>query len=532
MNLSSQVRVLLVCGGHRDEILHCWSDLQSSLISPLPLELIQHFFDPPDAALLPILDLLDRIRGGYFQLVCVVPPNATWTSQLRSRRSPFGLEDLDPEAAQHVLHANACCECSAWIAKHSVICRQSRLILPFPEDLDGHDVDGPAVIWSCHEYQMLEGLHEAERGAARLCQLSSADHRGPWGSSPTFPTCWIDCRRDGRLCSSLTQGWCTKVHFQSPAAVRLRERSGVRRSSELGRRDLDGQSIWAALSTGLGVRRYSFCPKGWGYCVTARRTHPVFASGVLFVNPSFLFVSGLSVRLLRVLVIGWLRSSHSASRRRLFTRVEVLGQPSPGRVAGLLSHRFGRLLLYLEVDNRFCFSLRWSSGAVRSRYSGARVPEVGAGILPHEVGFGCTEQFRTSWVSRARLVPGVSGPVSPLSPCSSLLVSVPSAVPAKRFVPPGSGPALLSRSSDLVVFPRVCPETVSPGVTAGAHIADHRQTPRTCWLWNFTLFVNAVSERRWYEFPEESCEFTSDEEGHCIAGQIADSTAVASAPGL
>ena len=33
---------------------------------------------------------------------------------------------------------------------------------------------------------------------------------------------------------------------------------------------------------------------------------------------------------------------------------------------------------------------------------------------------------------------------------------------------------------------------------------------------------------RWYEFLEDSCEDTEDEEGNCIAGQIADSTA----PGL
>ena len=32
-----------------------------------------------------LLDLLDRIRGGYFQLVFVLPPNATWTSHFRSR---------------------------------------------------------------------------------------------------------------------------------------------------------------------------------------------------------------------------------------------------------------------------------------------------------------------------------------------------------------------------------------------------------------------------------------------------------------
>ena len=92
MNLSSPVRVLLVSdtGGHIDEILEGWSDLQSSLTSTLPLELIHYFFDPPDVALLPILDLLDRIRGGFFQLVCVLPPNATWTRQLRSRRFCVG----------------------------------------------------------------------------------------------------------------------------------------------------------------------------------------------------------------------------------------------------------------------------------------------------------------------------------------------------------------------------------------------------------------------------------------------------------
>ena len=160
--------------------LQGWSDLQSSLISPLPLELIHDFFDPPEAAQLPILDLLDRVRG-YFQVVCVLPPNATWTSQFRSRSCPFGLEGLDPEAAQQVFLANACCECSAWIAEQAAIRSQCRLILAFPEDPGGDVFDGPASIWSCHEYEMLERLHEAERGAACLCRLSSADHRGPCG---------------------------------------------------------------------------------------------------------------------------------------------------------------------------------------------------------------------------------------------------------------------------------------------------------------------------------------------------------------
>ena len=92
-------------------------------------------FFAPGTALLPILDLLDRIRGGYFQLVCVLPPDATWTSQFRSRSCPFGLEGPDREAAQQVFHANACCERSAWISEQAAICSQCRLILAFSEDL-------------------------------------------------------------------------------------------------------------------------------------------------------------------------------------------------------------------------------------------------------------------------------------------------------------------------------------------------------------------------------------------------------------
>ena len=146
---------------------------------------------------LPISDVLDRIRGGYFQLACVLPSTATWTSQLQSRRFPFGLEDLDPEASQHVLHANACCECSAWISEQAAICSQSRLILAFQEDPSGHVFDGPASIWSCHEYQVLERLHEAGRGAACLCQLSSADHRGPCRVVSDIPN----------LLARLSPGW-------------------------------------------------------------------------------------------------------------------------------------------------------------------------------------------------------------------------------------------------------------------------------------------------------------------------------------
>ena len=41
-----------------------------------------------------------------------------------------------------------------------------------------------------------------------------------------------------------------------------------------------------------------------------------------------------------------------------------------------------------------------------------------------------------------------------------------------------------------------------------------------------------MSECRWYEFPEDNCEDTVGEEGHCTYGQITDSTAIANTPGL
>ena len=241
------------------------------------------------------------------------------------------------------------------------------------------------------------------------------------------------------------------------------ERSRVRRSSELGRRNLDGQSFLAAWSIGLGVRHYSFCPEGWGYVVTARRTHSVFASCFLFAIPSFLFVSGLTVRLSRVVVVGWPHSSRSARCCRLFTSVEVLGQPSPRRAPRLPSHRAGGLLLYVEVDDRFCFSFRWFSGAVSSGCFGACGPEVGACIFSH----GVSTFFCSPW-----------------------------------------RPVLVSRSDVLGVFPRVCPATVSPGITNG-----RRATDSASWM-----VLVMVSERRLHEFPDDSCEhFSRGESLHCGA---------------
>ena len=44
----------------------------------------------------------------------------------------------------------------------------------------------------------------------------------PGGSSPTFPTCWLDCRRAGRPCSLKIQSWLpAAVQFPGPARTSL-----------------------------------------------------------------------------------------------------------------------------------------------------------------------------------------------------------------------------------------------------------------------------------------------------------------------
>ena len=60
------------------------------------------------------------------------------------------LENLDPEAAQHVSHANAGCECFVWIAQQAAFCSQRRLILALPEVMLWA---AQLSIWSCQVYQ-------------------------------------------------------------------------------------------------------------------------------------------------------------------------------------------------------------------------------------------------------------------------------------------------------------------------------------------------------------------------------------------
>ena len=244
----------------------------------------------------PIWNLLDRIRGGFFQLVSVLPPNATWTRQLRSRRFPFGLESLGLEASQLVLHANACVRTSSHPQSVILAC--------------------PASIWSCHEYQMLERLHEAKRGAACLCQLSSADHRGPWGVVSDIPN----------LLARLWPGWpllkqeSTQLVYQGPLPKSCRYAAkGAVSATVQNAADtiLMGSLFWQRC---LFDWTCTFMPDalrdGLWYQVPLRafclRTSSRVATSILLVG-------GFSSSRLCLVVIKW---SHSSCR--LVTGIEVL----------------------------------------------------------------------------------------------------------------------------------------------------------------------------------------------------------------
>ena len=181
------------------------------LASALPSEFVQYFFDPPSVAPLPMLDLLDRIRAGNFQLICVLPPAATWSRvrnsmlpgqpPLRSRSCPFGLDNLDPVASERALRANACCECSAWTSEQAASCSQCRLVLAFPEDFGGHWCDGPprsGLATSTSRRNTCVKPGEEPRSCANSPRWTIG---GPWGSSPTSRTCWLASLRAGRRCS-------------------------------------------------------------------------------------------------------------------------------------------------------------------------------------------------------------------------------------------------------------------------------------------------------------------------------------------
>ena len=140
---------------------------------------------------LGVLDLLDHVRSGYFDMVHIVPSAATWSrsrhsqhsgqSPLRSRSSPLGLSSLSPIETEKINKANRTLEVAVWVAEQSLQC-PSKIIglnIIFPEDLGGHCVHGPSSIWVLREFRFLEGTRDGRRAAAYMCQFTRSEYKRP-----------------------------------------------------------------------------------------------------------------------------------------------------------------------------------------------------------------------------------------------------------------------------------------------------------------------------------------------------------------
>ena len=142
---------------------------------------------------LAVLDLLDHVRHGYFDMVHIVPSASTWSRSrhsehsgqppLRSRSSPLGLSSLSPDETEKINEANRALEVAVWVAEQSLQC-PSKIIglnIIFPEDLGGHCLHGPSSMWVLREFRFLEGIRDARRAAAYMCQFTRSEYKRPIG---------------------------------------------------------------------------------------------------------------------------------------------------------------------------------------------------------------------------------------------------------------------------------------------------------------------------------------------------------------
>ena len=171
---------------------------------------------------LAVLDLLDHVRSGYFDMVHIVPSAATWSRSrhsrhsgqppLRSRSSPLGLPSLSPDETQQINMDNRALEVAVWVAEQSLQCPSKfiGLNIIFPEDLGGHCQHGPSSMWVLREFRFLEGVRDARRAAAYLCQFTRSEYKRPIG---IFSNCTS-------LRPLLFSGWPNLVEAQNSLAYR------------------------------------------------------------------------------------------------------------------------------------------------------------------------------------------------------------------------------------------------------------------------------------------------------------------------
>ena len=178
----SPCRVLFLSASkdHEADVLEGWRQYQTSLSQGnWPCEIIHFTFEEvcTGADVLTLLDLLDHVREGYFSCVFLSPPDdPTGQQPMRTRSQPLGLDGLCPKATRIVSSTNQHAELTARFAQQALLCTAHRVatVLIIPEDLGGHTTTGLPSLWSMTEFQSLEGLDDAHRGAGCSCQLGFA----------------------------------------------------------------------------------------------------------------------------------------------------------------------------------------------------------------------------------------------------------------------------------------------------------------------------------------------------------------------
>ena len=192
---------------------------------------------------LAVLDLLDHVRQGYFDMIHIVPSASAWSRSrhsglpgqppLRSRFSPLGLS-LSPVESEKIHSANRVLEIAAWVAEQTLQypSKMIGLILIFPEDLGGQISNGPSSLCVLREFQLLEGTCDVRR-AAGLCQFTRVEYKRPIGV----------LSNSIQLRNRLSLGWpslqkfetdlCTTVLFSfvAPAAMSTRLLLGFQKTT-------------------------------------------------------------------------------------------------------------------------------------------------------------------------------------------------------------------------------------------------------------------------------------------------------------
>ena len=172
-------------------VVEAWRQAEHANLQPR-CELV-HFNFSASTEPLVVLDVMDRIRGNFFEAVLLIPPAATWSRArhsldkeqppLRSRSQPLGLQTLDSNSRERVIQSNRTVEICCWAAEQALACTISQVafLLVFPEDLGGHATYGPTSVWALKEVRHVDRFHEAQRHAVFLCRFAGADQRRPLG---------------------------------------------------------------------------------------------------------------------------------------------------------------------------------------------------------------------------------------------------------------------------------------------------------------------------------------------------------------